>query len=159
MPEPQNLAGSGSQQTAGVLSGHDRNANSFAPDRARHGTSQHRSPSSPQLGLHRPTSGLRATTGTRSALRPKSALPAFIADDKLLLRFFGYFGELLHWDEGPLGVGDKESTRIRKCSLTINVVENTMQIHEKAERNDGMLAGVFYKGRLPCRSDVREHSV
>lgn len=111
------------------------------------------SPMSARLAASKPVSTSPVGGTSRAQARPKSALPAFVADDKKILRFSGYFREPVHWEDGPLGVGDKESDRIRLCALTINVVEQSLMVNEKTERNAGLLGGAFYKGRLPSRAD------
>ncbi|OQR85249.1 EF-hand domain-containing protein [Achlya hypogyna] len=68
----------------------------------------------------------------------KSKVPNFIALDKKVLRFEGYFLEAVH--ESNL-----ENYRVRKCVILYYLEDDTIQIIEPKVENSGILQGNFVK--------------
>ncbi|EQC29230.1 hypothetical protein SDRG_13103 [Saprolegnia diclina VS20] len=68
----------------------------------------------------------------------KSKVPNFIALDKKVLRFEGYFLEAVH--ESNL-----ENYRVRKCIILYYLEDDTIQIIEPKVENSGILQGNFVK--------------
>jgi hypothetical protein len=68
----------------------------------------------------------------------KSKVPNFIANDKKVLRFEGYFLEAVH--ESNL-----ENFRVRKCSILYYLEDDTIQVIEPKVENSGLLQGNFVK--------------
>ncbi|KDO25131.1 hypothetical protein SPRG_09279 [Saprolegnia parasitica CBS 223.65] len=68
----------------------------------------------------------------------KSKVPNFIALDKKVLRFEGYFLEAVH--ESNL-----ENYRVRKCVILYYLEDDTIQILEPKVENSGILQGNFVK--------------
>lgn len=73
----------------------------------------------------------------------KPFCPNFIANDKKVLRFGGYFLEAVH-------ESNYENYRVRKCEVMYYLEDNTIQITEPKIENSGILQGNFVKRhRIP----------
>ncbi|KAH9187271.1 hypothetical protein AeNC1_010752 [Aphanomyces euteiches] len=73
----------------------------------------------------------------------KSKVPNFIAMDKKVLRFEGYFLEAVH-------ESNVENFRVRKCIILYYLEDDTIQIIEPKVENSGILQGNFVKRhRIP----------
>lgn len=73
----------------------------------------------------------------------KPFCPTFIANDKKVLRFGGYFLEAVH-------ESNYENYRVRKCEIMYYLEDNTLQITEPKVENSGILQGNFVKRhRIP----------
>lgn len=69
--------------------------------------------------------------------------PSFIANDKKVLRFGGFFLEAVH-------ESNYENYRVRKCEVMYYLEDNTIQITEPKVENSGILQGNFIKRhRIP----------
>merc|ERR1712166_835199 len=66
------------------------------------------------------------------------AVPAYVALDRMVLRFFGYFKEAVH--ESRL-----ENFRVRKVTVLYYLEDNTIQVNEPKEENSGIPQGAFIK--------------
>jgi len=66
------------------------------------------------------------------------AVPAYVALDRMVLRFFGYFKEAVH--ESRL-----ENFRVRKVTVMYYLEDNTIQVNEPKEENSGIPQGAFIK--------------
>merc|ERR1712159_57745 len=66
------------------------------------------------------------------------AVPAYVALDRMVLRFFGYFKEAVH--ESRL-----ENFRVRKVTILYYLEDNTLQVNEPKEENSGIPQGAFIK--------------
>merc|ERR1712159_888734 len=66
------------------------------------------------------------------------AVPAYVALDRMVLRFFGYFKEAVH--ESRL-----ENFRVRKVTILYYLEDNTIQVNEPKEENSGIPQGAFIK--------------
>lgn len=73
----------------------------------------------------------------------KPFCPNFIANDKKVLRFGGFFLEAVH-------ESNYENYRVRKCEVLYYLEDNTVQITEPKVENSGILQGNFVKRhRIP----------
>jgi len=75
-----------------------------------------------------------ARTNTTDMREP----PAWIKNDRQVLRFYGYFKELCH-------ESNKEVDRARVCSLYYYLEDDTMMISEPREENSGLQQGCVIK--------------
>merc|ERR1711959_420509 len=66
------------------------------------------------------------------------AVPAYVALDRMVLRFFGFFKEAVH--ESRL-----ENFRVRKITCLYYLEDNTIQVNEPKEENSGIPQGAFIK--------------
>lgn len=72
-----------------------------------------------------------------------SRLPAWVAYDRKVLRFFGYFKEPVYSDA-------RETFRVRKCVLYFYLEDDSVHIAEPKIENSGIPQGVFIKRhRIP----------
>lgn len=67
-----------------------------------------------------------------------SKLPAWVAYDRKVLRFFGYFKEAVH-------ASSQENWRVRKCVLYYYLEDDSLHIAEPKVENSGIPQGVFVK--------------
>jgi len=65
-------------------------------------------------------------------------MPAFVALDRMVLRFFGYFKEAVHESR-------MENYRVRKITMLYYLEDNTIQVNEPKEENSGIPQGSFMK--------------
>merc|ERR1711939_159319 len=73
------------------------------------------------------------------ALAPSApAVPAYVALDRMVLRFFGYFKEAVHESR-------MENYRVRKVTILYYLEDNTLQVNEPKEENSGIPQGAFVK--------------
>eukprot|EP00658_Telonema_sp_P-2_P067163 TRINITY_DN560_c0_g1_i2.p1 TRINITY_DN560_c0_g1~~TRINITY_DN560_c0_g1_i2.p1 ORF type:complete len:575 (+),score=183.58 TRINITY_DN560_c0_g1_i2:98-1822(+) len=75
----------------------------------------------------------------------QAILPTYVALDRMVLRFFGYFKEAVH--ESRL-----ENFRVRKVTLLYYLEDNTIQVNEPEQRNSGIMQG----GKLAF---LRRHAI
>merc|ERR1712159_870830 len=66
------------------------------------------------------------------------AVPAYVALDRMVLRFFGYFKEAVHESR-------MENFRVRKVTILYYLEDNTLQVNEPKEENSGIPQGAFIK--------------
>jgi hypothetical protein len=66
------------------------------------------------------------------------AMPAFVALDRMVLRFFAYFKEAVHESR-------MENYRTRKVTMLYYLEDNTVQVNEPKEENSGIPQGSFIK--------------
>jgi len=66
------------------------------------------------------------------------AVPAYVALDRMVLRFFGYFKEAVHESR-------MENYRVRKVTILYYLEDNTLQVNEPKEENSGIPQGAFVK--------------
>jgi len=66
------------------------------------------------------------------------AMPAFVALDRMVLRFFAYFKEAVHESR-------MENYRVRKVTMFYYLEDNTIQVTEPKEENSGIPQGSFVK--------------
>jgi len=78
----------------------------------------------------------RHTQQTQQDLPP--AVPAFVALDRMVLRFFAYFKEAVHESR-------MENYRVRKVTMLYYLEDNTVQVSEAKEENSGIPQGQFIK--------------
>lgn len=79
--------------------------------------------------------------------------PKFIAQDKKVLRFGGYFLEAVH--ESNL-----ENYRVRKCEVFYYLEDDTIQITEPKVENSGILQGNFVKRhRIPMPESDQQGNI
>lgn len=72
-----------------------------------------------------------------------SRLPAWVAYDRKVLRFFGYFKEAVH-------ASSQENWRVRKCVIYFYLEDDSIHIAEPKIENSGIPQGVFVKRhRIP----------
>ena len=72
-----------------------------------------------------------------------SSLPAWVAYDRKVLRFYGYFKEAVH--SSPI-----ETWRVRRCVLYLYLEDESLHIAEPKIENSGIPQGVFVKRhRIP----------
>ena len=80
------------------------------------------------------------------------AVPAFVALDRMVLRFFAYFKEAVHESR-------MENYRVRKVTVLYYLEDNTIQVNEPKEENSGIPQGCYIKrhhipkawpARSPC---------
>jgi len=72
------------------------------------------------------------------AVPHEEVVPAWIAFDRQVLRFFAYFTETV--PESPL-----EQSRVRQCTIYFYLEDGTLHIGEKKESNSGLPQGVLLK--------------
>merc|ERR1711871_1816254 len=66
------------------------------------------------------------------------AVPAYVALDRMVLRFFAYFKEAVHESR-------MENYRVRKVTILYYLEDNTLQVNEPKEENSGIPQGSFVK--------------
>merc|ERR1711939_658453 len=66
------------------------------------------------------------------------AVPAYVALDRMVLRFFAYYKEAVHESR-------MENYRVRKCTILYYLEDNTIQVNEPKEENSGIPQGQFIK--------------
>merc|ERR1711959_34862 len=66
------------------------------------------------------------------------AVPAYVALDRMVLRFFGYYKEAVHESR-------MENYRVRKVTILYYLEYNTLQVNEPKEENSGIPQGAFVK--------------
>jgi len=66
------------------------------------------------------------------------SVPAFVALDRMVLRFFAYYKEAVHESR-------TENYRVRKVTLLYYLEDNTIQVNEPKEENSGIPQGQFVK--------------
>merc|ERR1711988_104053 len=66
------------------------------------------------------------------------AVPAYVALDRMVLRFFAYFKEAVHESR-------MENYRVRKVTVLYYLEDNTLQVNEPKEENSGIPQGSFVK--------------
>merc|ERR1712166_467124 len=66
------------------------------------------------------------------------AVPAYVALDRMVLRFFAYFKEAVHESRA-------EHFRVRKVTILYYLEDNTIQVNEPKEENSGIPQGVLVK--------------
>jgi Ca2+-binding EF-hand superfamily protein len=66
------------------------------------------------------------------------AVPAYVALDRMVLRFFAYFKEAVHESRA-------EHFRVRKTTILYYLEDNTIQVNEPKEENSGIPQGVLIK--------------
>jgi len=66
------------------------------------------------------------------------AVPAFVALDRMVLRFFAYYKEAVHESR-------MENYRVRKVTMLYYLEDNTVQVNEPKEENSGIPQGQFVK--------------
>jgi len=66
------------------------------------------------------------------------AVPAYVALDRMVLRFFAYYKEAVHESR-------MENYRVRKVTLLYYLEDNTVQVNEPKEENSGIPQGAFVK--------------
>merc|ERR1711988_780055 len=66
------------------------------------------------------------------------AVPAYVALDRMVLRFFAYFKEAVHESR-------MENYRVRKVTVLYYLEDNTLQVNEPKEENSGIPQGAFEK--------------
>jgi hypothetical protein len=75
-----------------------------------------------------------------------SRMPAWVAYDRKVLRFYGYFKEAVH--SSP-----SETWRVRKCVIYFYLEDDSMHIGEPNIENSGIPQGVFVKRHRIPKSD------
>ena len=65
-------------------------------------------------------------------------MPAYVALDRMVLRFFAYFKEAVHESR-------MENYRTRKVTMLYYLEDNTIQVNEPKEENSGIPQGQFVK--------------
>lgn len=98
----------------------------------------------PGLTNTRPsTAGISRPNSTASLLNETVKLgtptvPKFIANEKQVLRFYGYFSTARNWEaDMPLGVPAIESEMVRFLTICYYLDDNTIEMREKNSRNSG----------------------
>ena len=82
-----------------------------------------------------------------------SQLPAWVAYDRKVLRFYGYFKEAVH--SSPV-----ETWRVRRCVLYLYLEDESIHIAEPRIENSGIPQGVFVKRhRIPKADSNQLYSV
>merc|ERR1712159_19944 len=66
------------------------------------------------------------------------AVPAYVALDRMVLRFFAYYKEAVHESR-------MENYRVRKVTILYYLEDNTLQVNEPKEENSGIPQGAFIK--------------
>merc|ERR1712054_389175 len=66
------------------------------------------------------------------------AVPAYVALDRMVLRFFAYYKEAVHESR-------MENYRVRKVTVLYYLEDNTVQVNEPKEENSGIPQGQFVK--------------
>merc|ERR1711939_1068358 len=66
------------------------------------------------------------------------AVPAFVALDRMVLRFFAYYKEAVHESR-------MENYRVRKVTILYYLEDNTIQVNEPKEENSGIPQGSYIK--------------
>jgi len=66
------------------------------------------------------------------------AIPAYVALDRMVLRFFAYYKEAVHESR-------MENYRVRKVTILYYLEDNTLQVNEPKEENSGIPQGAFIK--------------
>lgn len=66
------------------------------------------------------------------------AVPAYVALDRMVLRFFAYYKEAVHESR-------MENYRVRKVTVLYYLEDNTLQVNEPKEENSGIPQGAFIK--------------
>jgi len=82
----------------------------------------------------------------RAAPAPQEYVPAFVALDKLVLEFNGYFKEPVH--ESP-----SENYRVRRVNIHYYLEDDTICILEPKQNNSGMPQGVFLRRHRVPRNE------
>ena len=83
------------------------------------------------------------TSPSASLTSALSSLPAWVAYDRKVLRFYGYFKEAVH--SSPI-----ETWRVRRCVLYLYLEDESLHIAEPKIENSGIPQGVFVKRhRIP----------
>jgi hypothetical protein len=84
-----------------------------------------------------------STTATNTS----TGQPAWVAHDRKVLRFYGYFKE-------PVYADARETFRVRKCVLYFYLADDSVHIVEPKVENSGLPQGVFIKRhRIPKRNN------
>lgn len=119
-------------------------------------------PAGPMISIPPPPSSLRGVNPATTLYQPATpnhgtttkswqtgasttVLPTFVAMDRMVLRFFGFFKEAVH--ESRL-----ENFRVRKVVLLYYLDDNTIQINEPQQENSGINQG----GKLAF---LRRHAI
>jgi len=87
-----------------------------------------------------------AAETTDSTITGTSSLPAWVAFDRKVLRFYGYFKEDVQNNE-------IEDHRIRKILVNFYLEDHTMNVSEPKQENSGIPQGCFIKRHLIKKSD------
>merc|ERR1711959_115697 len=66
------------------------------------------------------------------------AVPAYVALDRMVLRFFAFYKEAVHESR-------MENYRVRKVTVLYYLEDNTLQVNEPKEENSGIPQGAFVK--------------
>lgn len=95
----------------------------------------------------------KQTVGKRSdATATMSRLPAWVAYDRKVLRFFAYFSE-------PVYASNVETWRVRKCVICYHLEDDSIQITEPRVENSGIPQGVFVKRHRVPKSEFEYYQV
>lgn len=87
-----------------------------------------------------------ATQTGFNAAGTMTRLPAWVAFDRKVLRFFAYFKERVF-------ASNMESSRVRKCVIYYYLDDNTIHVAEPKVENSGIPQGVFLKRHRVPKSD------
>eukprot|EP01041_Mallomonas_annulata_P008802 gene8802-18211_t len=91
-------------------------------------------------------------TPTNITFRP--ALPKFVENDKLVLRYYGHFFEDRVWDpEAPLGLSVVENKICRYLTLYYYITDDSFEMIEPKQANSGIDGGRFYKKDTLLKDD------
>jgi len=79
---------------------------------------------------------------------------SFVNTEKVVCRFFGYFKETRHFDDSnPIGTPQVENEIIRKLIIHFYMQDNSVEINEEKNDNDGMVCGTFYAKAPLAKTD------
>mmetsp|Transcript_72534 Transcript_72534/g.193833 ORF Transcript_72534/g.193833 Transcript_72534/m.193833 type:complete len:159 (-) Transcript_72534:144-620(-) len=80
-----------------------------------------------------------------------------LTQDKKVLRYFGYFEELLDPSiigSAPVDSAARKNVRVRNCTLLFFLDDNTIMVEEKRQDNSGMMQVLKHCARCLGRSSV-----
>jgi len=92
------------------------------------------------------------STSVESLTQTMSKLPAWVAYDRKVLRFYGYFKESVH--SSPV-----ETWRVRRCVIYLYLEDESMHIAEPKIENSGIPQGVFVKRHRIPKSNSSNNSL
>ena len=94
----------------------------------------------------------RVTSGVFPASDGRAQLPAWIAFDRQVLNFDGYFVE-------PVYERREEQFRVRKCKVLYYLEDDTIQVNEPAQENSGIPQGTLIRRHRIPKPAPNDHQV
>eukprot|EP01038_Epipyxis_sp_PR26KG_P008512 gene8512-11507_t len=90
----------------------------------------------------------------RSSINASSIVPKYVELDKKVCRFYAHFNQDRTWEkDNPLGDPMVETTMGRRVTIHYYLLDNTVEINEPKQTNNGMWNGSFYKKGKLDKSD------